>query len=256
MFPLNPALACKGKSPSPTPAKAVSPVLSNRRLLKQWVIIRVQFLSKVCIPGSSKWGSQTAAAAWPGNVFEMHMLQAPTQTCQVGNPGGQWEHAAVLRRTAAHDFDPQASLRPLHFAREEKGYREVWGLAPSFPDDQDEIKRKATCFWIWKLWLRVKAPSVLGNARHSQEQIRQMRGPVIHVHQPSCLRTLTTRKTSQRSSEPPSLVGILLENAVNPVLNSAEFSIRLFKKSTLSSIFHVFPFPRQQRFLKTATHCF
>lgn len=212
MFPLNPCPGMQREIPPPhPPPRLYLQSYQTGDFLKQWVI-RVH-LSKVCAYlGLSKWGSQTAAAAWPGNVFEMHMLQAPTQTCQVGNPGGQWGSTlAVLRRTAPHDFDPQASLRPPAFCKRGEGVQRGLGPCPKFPRRPRWDKTESYLFPESESCDSGSRPPQFGQlqtfprADHANERTCHPRPSAI---MPA---TLTTRKTSQSSSEkPPSLVGIPL----------------------------------------------
>lgn len=134
MFPLNPCPGMQRQIFFFLPPRLYLQSHQTVDFLKQWVIIRVH-LSKVCAYlALSKWGSQTAASAWPENMLKTHMLQAPTQICQVGNPGGQWGSTlAVLRRTTPHDFDPQASLRPPAFCKRGNGVQRGPGACPKFP---------------------------------------------------------------------------------------------------------------------------
>lgn len=185
-------------------------------------------LKGLCIPGSLfKWGSQTAAAAWPGTCSKC-TCQPQLRPAKLEILVGSGEHAHGARENSCTWFWFTGKPETPCILQERKVEREVWGLAPSFPDDQDEIKRKATVSWTNVVFSH--APS-LGNSRHSQEQIMQMRGPVIHVHQPSCLRHWKYVDFSKLFWTSKSCRNSLTEKCCeSSPLNSAEFSIRLFKE--------------------------
>ena len=245
MFPLNP---CPGMQREIffffLPPRLYLQSHQTVDFLKQWVIIRVH-LSKVCAYlALSKWGSQTAASAWPGNMLKTHMLQAPTQICQVGNPGGQWGSTlAVLRRTTPHDFDPQASLRPPAFCKRGNGVQRGPGACPKFPRWPRWNKTESCLFPESESCGSGSRPPQFGQvqtfpwADHANKRTCHPRPSAIMPATP------TTRKSPQGSSE-PCRNSALMKNAVNPVpLILQSFRYAYLKKSTLSSIFHVFPFP-------------
>ena len=169
-------------------------------------------LKGLCVPGSLK-------VRFPDS--SINMTWKCVRNAHVSGPNADlpsWKscwavgkHVRYASENSSTWFWPTGKPEAPCILQERKpGCREVRGLAPSFPDDRDEIKRKAACLLNLKVWLRVKTPQ-FGQPQTFPWADNANEGTCLPCPSAIMPMTLTTCKTLPQSSpEPPSLVGISL----------------------------------------------